>query len=117
MGSTFEDFVKEKKIDLRRVSAASAELERLRPEDRAIRLAQRAARKSEDPKKREGKAAEKPRSGRPVTGRALNAALQGKPISGPTKNRILRAVNHVLSQKKQEPVDLRALFGSTKAAS
>ena len=111
MATKIEAFLKDKKIDPRRVLAASAELERLRPEDRALRLARRLARKSEDGgKKKEGEAPKKPRSGRPVTPRALTAALTGKEVAGPAKTRILRAVNHVLAAKKQEPVDLRALF-------
>ena len=106
-----EDFLKEKKIDPRRVIAASAKIERLRPEDRAIRLAKRQARKSEDGgKKKEGAAAQKPRSGRPVTEQTLQAAFQGKPLSGPAKTRLLRAVNRLLEQKKMEPVQLSALF-------
>ena len=114
MATKFEDFLKEKKIDLRRVLVASTEIERLRLEDRKIRLAKRAARKSEDPaKKKEGLAAQKPRSGRPVTHEAVAAAFAGKPISGPQKTRILRAVNAVLEQKKQAKIELAALFEPT----
>ncbi len=116
MSTKFQAFLSEKKIDPRRVIAASHDLERLRPEDRAIRLAKRAARKSEDPekKKKEGLAAKKPRTGRPVTDRAIAAAMTGKSVSGPVKTRILKAVNHILGQKKQDPVDLRALFDMPK---
>ena len=115
MASKIEDFLKEKKIDPRRILAASAEIERLRLEDRAIRLAKRAARKSEDAekKKKEGLAAKKPRSGRPVTIEAIHAAYAGKNIAGPQKTRILRALNHVLTQKKMEPVELSAIFEPT----
>jgi hypothetical protein len=114
MATKFEDFLKEKKIDPRRVLVASAEIERLRFEDRKIRLAKRAARKSEDPaKKKEGLAAEKPRTGRPVTKQAIDAAFAGKNISGPQKTRILRALNFVLQQKKQEPIELAAIFDPT----
>jgi hypothetical protein len=115
MATKIEDFLKEKKIDPRRILVASSEIERFRPEDRAIRLAKRAARKSEDAatKKKEGLAAKKPRTGRPVTPRALSAALVGKALSGPSKTRILRAVNHVLTQKKQEHVELSMLFDPT----
>jgi hypothetical protein len=114
MATKIEDFLKEKKIDPRRILSASADVERLRPEDRAIRLAKRAARKSEDAnKKKEGLAAKKPRTGRPVTQRAITAALAGKDVSGPQKTRILRAVNHILTQKKQEAVELSALFDPT----
>ena len=114
MATKIEDFLKEKKIDPRRVLAASSELERLRLEDRKIRLAKRAARKSEDPaKKKEGLAAKKPRSGRPVTAEAIAAAYAGKNVSGPQKSRILRALNHVLEQKKLEKIELSAIFEPT----
>jgi hypothetical protein len=107
--SKFADFISTKKIDPRRILIASKKLEAFRPEDRAIRLAKRLARSSEGG---EGapKETRKSRSGRPVTNRAIEAAIQGGAISGPTKTRILRAVNHILEQKKLDPVDLRALF-------
>jgi hypothetical protein len=31
-------------------------------------------------------------------------------ITGPQKTRILRAINRILEQRKQEPIDIRALF-------
>jgi hypothetical protein len=103
----FSEFLASKKIDPRRILAASKELEKLRPEDRQIKSAKR--------KKGEGenatKETRKPRSGRPVTQRAMDAALSGDaPVSGPTKTRILKAVNHLLEQKKQEKVELKTLF-------
>lgn len=114
MATKLEDFLKEKKIDQRRLLAASAEIERLRPEDRAIKLAKWVARQSEDTnKKKEGLAAKKPRSGRPVTQRSISSAIAGKQISGPQKTRILRAINRILEQKKQDQVELSALFEPT----
>jgi hypothetical protein len=106
----FASFIAAKKLDTRRIVGASRKLEGLRPEDRTIRLNKRRARTAEAS---EGVAKEtrKPRSGRPVTDRAMQAALNGGDLSGPTKTRLLRAVNHLLEQKKLEPVDLRALFG------
>jgi hypothetical protein len=104
--SKFSDFVAEKKLDLRRIRYASKEIERLRPEDRALRLAHRLNKGKE--KKEERKA--KPRSGRPVTERSLNAAMAGNALSGPQKTRLLRAVNRLLEQKKQEVATLSALF-------
>jgi hypothetical protein len=101
-------FLTQKKIDPRRILAASHKLETLQREDRTIKLNKRLQKKLEgDAAKKETR---KPRSGRPVTQRAIDAALKGGAVSGPTKNRILRAVNHLLEQKKQEVVDLRALF-------
>jgi hypothetical protein len=107
----FAQFLSARKLDRRRIVAASRKLETVRPEDRAIRLNKRRARSAADASAENApKETRKPRSGRPVTHRALDAALQGKPVSGPTKTRILKAVNRVLEQKKQEKVDLRALF-------
>jgi len=101
----FADFVTEHKLNIRRIPSASAALEKLRPEDRAIRLAHR----NRGEKKVEGEKKER-RSGRPITNRALQAALTGKALSGPQKNRLLSAVNKILEQKKQPVVDLKALF-------
>jgi hypothetical protein len=109
--SKFKDFLSEKKIDPRRVLAASTKLERLTKEDRGIRLLKRQAKAEGTPAEKKAEAAaKKPRSGRPVTQRAIDAALAGKALSGPQKTRILRATNKVLEQKKLEPVELGALF-------
>jgi len=106
MANKFSEFLKTHAIDERRVLAASREIERLRPEDRALRLARRQARATEGAEKPAGK----PRSGRPVTGRLLAKARAGQPVPGPAKTRLLRAVNRVLEQKKKDPIDLRILF-------
>jgi len=102
-------FLNTNKLDPRRLLAISHKLETLQREDRSIRLQKRQGRKAEG-----GEGAKKdlpkPRSGRPVTQRALDAALKGGTISGPTKQRILRAVNYLLEQKKKDKVDLRQLF-------
>ena len=110
MSTKFADFLSQNNIDPRRVLSASQKLERLRPEDRRMRLERRSARKSEDSDDKK-EAGPKPRSGRPVTPRLLSAATtEGKSVSGPAKTRLLRAVNHVLEQKKKDAVDMRALF-------
>lgn len=105
--SKLEAFLADKKIDTRRLLATSKRLENLRPEDRATRLAKAKARKTEGGEKVE---APKGRSGRPVSQRQIEIAFAGGSVAGPAKTRILRAVNHLLEQKKAEPVDLRALF-------
>jgi hypothetical protein len=110
--SKLAEFLKAKKIDSRRLLVASHQLESLTREDRAIRHNKRVA-KGADAAAGDDKAAKetrKARSGRPITPRSLKAALTGGPLSGPVKTRILRAVNHLLEQKKTEKVDLRALF-------
>jgi hypothetical protein len=110
MASKFAEFLSTNKIDPRRVAAASREIERLRPEDRAKRLARRQAKKSETKPAADAPKPTKPRSGRPATSRALAAAAAGKAISGPSKTRLLRAVNHLLEQKKKSATDLKSLF-------
>jgi hypothetical protein len=106
----FAQFLAAQKLDRRRILAASRKLESLNPEDRAIKLKKRQLRAAADGAANAEKETRKPRSGRPVTHRAIDAALVGKAVSGPTKTRILKAINHLLDQKKQEKVDLRALF-------
>lgn len=110
----FAQVLASKKIDPRRLIVASQKLENLTREDRTIKLAKRQARAAEGDKK----VAEprKPRSGRPITPRALATALAGGELSGPTKTRFLKAVNHILEQKKQEKVDLKTLFPKTATA-
>lgn len=107
--SKFAQFIASKKLDVRRILAASQRLERLLPEDRAIRLNKRRI-KAGDGGENAPKETRKAKSGRPVTDCAMQAALTGGALSGPTKTRILKAVNHLLEQKKQEKVDLRLLF-------
>ncbi len=110
MASKFAQFLSDNKIDPRRVAVASREIERLRPEDRAKRLARSKAKKSESKPAEGAEKPSKPRSGRPATGRLLDAANAGKAISGPSKSRLLRAVNRVLEQKKKSATDLKSLF-------
>ena len=113
MPSKFAQFLTDNTIDPRRILVASRALERLRPEDRRLKLKQKQARGEDAPTGGDDKNKQrppKPRSGRPVTPRLLQQAADGKPISGPSKHRLLRTVNRVLEQKKKKPTDLRALF-------
>lgn len=105
MASKFSQFLKDNKIDPRRILVASSEVERLRPEDRALKLARRRSKGGAQA----GEVA-KPRSGRAVTPRLLDSATNGRAIPGPAKTRLLRAVNRVLEQKKKSGVELKALF-------
>jgi hypothetical protein len=107
--SKFAQFIAAKKLDVRRIVAASHRIERHLPEDRLIKLNKRRSKAGEGGENAP-KETRKPRSGRPVTPRAMEAALTGGQVSGPTKTRILKAVNYLLEQKKQEKVDLKALF-------
>lgn len=106
MASKFAEFIAAKKIDARRVLAASQKLERLRPEDRALKLKKRKGATPAEGEEKPGK----PRSGRPVTQVLIDSVEAGKPVSGAAKTRLLRAVNAVLEQKKQQPAALKELF-------
>lgn len=108
MSTKFADFLKENKIDPRRVQVASKQLETLRPEDRKLKL-ERAKAKGDDGDEKKS-SLPKPRTGRPVTPRLLQAATGGGTVSGPAKQRLLRAVNRILEQRKKDPVALNALF-------
>lgn len=104
--SKFATFLTTNKLNSKRLLAASHKLESFTLEDRKLRLAKKQAKKKEGAEKVAGK----PRTGRPVTERALAAALTGGLLSGPTKQRILRAVNFLLEQKKKDKVELKTLF-------
>lgn len=113
MSSRFSEFLTNEKIDPRRLLVASRQLERLRPEDRQVRLKKRLGRKANDgaaPPADAKDAAPKRRSGRTITPRLLEAAATGGPLSGAQKTRLLRALNRVLEQKKKEPIDIRKVF-------
>ncbi|MBX3182805.1 MAG: hypothetical protein KIT72_18570 [Polyangiaceae bacterium] len=111
MATKFAEFLQTQKIDPRRLIASSRQIERLRPEDRAARLLARRNRKKEssDDEGADGEKAKR-RSGRTITPRLITGAQSGKAVSGSAKTRLLRAVNRLLEQRKQDPVDLRALF-------
>ena len=105
-GSKLQNFLNENKLNAKRLLAVSHTLEQHTREDKALVLARRANKKEGAEKKEVAK----PKSGRAVTQRALDAALTGGTVSGPTKQRILRAVNYLLEQKKKDKVELKTLF-------
>ena len=105
-----KSFLDSNKFNTKRLLAVSHKLETLTRADRKIKLGKRKGKDGEEKKAVEGEKPAKPRSGRPVTPRALESALAGGTISGPTKQRILRAVNYLLEQKKKDKVELKTLF-------
>jgi hypothetical protein len=109
MPSKFEEFLTSKKIDRRQLLSVSKDVEGLRPEDRAIKLAKRRG-KVEGAAEADKKEVRKVRSGRPINPVTLSKIIAGRPVTGPTKNRVLRAVNALLTRKKQGEVQLNDLF-------
>jgi hypothetical protein len=105
--SKLSDYLNKYKIDARRLLPASKQLERLRPEDRIVRLAREQA-KAGDEKAKE-LAAKPRRSGRPLSAPMLKRALAGTKIPRRARGRVVRAVNAVLAHKTKteaKPTDL-----------
>lgn len=110
--SKLQDYLKQQKIDPRRLLAASHKLEASRPEDRVTRLAKKKA-KGGDESAKEAAAKKPQRSGKPLSGPTLDRALKAEStdaVSGAAKTRILRALNSVLVTKKQPEATLKDLF-------
>lgn len=105
--SKLNTFLTQNKLNPKRVLVVSHKLETLTKADRTLKLERRRVKKQEGGEK---KAVDKPRSGRAISPLAMTSALAGTPISGPTKQRILRAVNYLLEQKKKDKVELKTLF-------
>lgn len=112
--SKLQDYLKQQKIDPRRLLAASHKLEASRPEDRVTRLAKKRA-KGGDEKAKEAAAVKPTHSGKPLTQPTLDRALRAEgeksdAVSGAAKTRILRAVNSLRTAKKQPEAQLKDLF-------
>ncbi len=108
----FAKLLEDNKIIALRLQSASAKIERLTDEDRAY-VAEVSRKKSLAGRKNAGNVSiekKKLHSGRPVTQRLIDDASLGKPVSGPAKTRLLRAVNHILEQRKKPTVAIRDLF-------
>ena len=112
MATKFAQFLKDNKIDPRRLLIVSKRIERLQVEDRKLKFAKRKGKDgAAPPAPAEGAPKpNKPRSGRPITPRLIDAASNGKSVAGPAKTRLLRAVNRILEQKKKPAVDLKSVF-------
>jgi hypothetical protein len=108
--SKLSDFLKQSKLDPRRVVSTSKDIERKRPEDRPIHLARHVVKKGKPTDADKELATKKPRSGKPITTPQLARALNGEVVAGPAKTRILRAVNKLLESKKKSAVTLKDLF-------
>ena len=110
MASKFSQFLVDNKIDPRRIVAASKSIEGLRQEDRIAKAAKRSAKASDKPADASAEKPAKPRSGRPVNAVLLRRLEAGGKVSGPAKQRLVRALNHILAARKKDAVELRSLF-------
>ena len=105
--SKLSTFLNTNKLNTARLVAISHKLESHTKADRDIKLLKKQEKKKEGGEKKDHG---KPRSGRPISARAMSSALKGGTLSGPIKQRILRAVNYLLEQKKKDKVELKTLF-------
>lgn len=108
--SKLSDFLEKSKIDKRRVLAASRQVEGLTPEDRKVVLARRMAKSANATDATKEAAKTKKRSGRRIGSATLKSALAGEKLSQQARQRITRAVNHVLTSKKKDAVTSKDLF-------
>jgi len=108
--SKLTDFMSKSKIDPRRLLAASKKAEGLKADDRAIKLAKKRTKKGSASDAQKELATTKGRGGKAVTKPLLAKAQAGETVSAAAKQRILRAVNHVLASKKKDAVTAKDLF-------
>ncbi|MFW5921474.1 MAG: hypothetical protein ACOCUS_06505 [Polyangiales bacterium] len=108
--SKLSDILEKNQIDTRRIIAASRNIEGHKDEDRRIRLAKERVREGRASDAEKQLAEKKKRSGRPVTEPTLARALRGDKIPSKAQERITRALNHLLAQKKKDKVSRTDLF-------
>lgn len=108
--SKLGEFLDKEKINPRRLLAASRRIEALRPEDRAVRLSKARVRRGGASDADKERATQAARSGRPVTQPTIDRALAGKAVPAKAQRRIVRAVNHIRTQRKQPEVSKADLF-------
>lgn len=111
----FADFLNEKKIETTDIVRASQRVEKRGTDDRTLSIA-RANKRAKDKDKSYAEAElAKPRSGRGVSPMQVQTALNDKPVPPRVRAKLVRAVNAILTSKKQEPVAHPALFGDVTA--
>lgn len=110
----FSDFLSEKQISPDALLQASRRLESLRSSDRELVLAREAHRRKGAKESYDEAGIQKPRSGRPLRPGHVQAAMSDRPVPGPVRTKFVRAVNHLLQKKGQEPIRAPQLFGEVK---
>ena len=107
--SKLSDYLTTNKIDPRRIALASKGVERHTREDLKL-IAKKAAIKAGTADKNPEITKAKPRSGRPVTVPQLERAMRGEVVPGPAKNRIVKAINVILTGRKKSEAGFRDVF-------
>lgn len=114
---TLKSFLESKKISARQVHTTSKRIETWDAASRTLmvkRVAKRADKETATKKYEELNLAKPAQLGRGVTEKQVQAAIDEKPVARKVRSKILRAVNTILTSKKETAVDMKALFeGST----
>lgn len=108
------DFLKEHRISLEALVAASRAIEGWSPEERTLMAARIRARREKKTYAELSLAKPKAR-GRGVTPAVIQRALAGEPVTRLVRQKIVRAVNAQLASAKKDQVDWRPLFADAKA--
>lgn len=118
---TLKTFLDSKKITTAQLVLVSGRIEASDAADKKLMVARFARRQSKDianvkdfSKKYSDANIAKPKtSGRGLNAISLNNALADRPVARKVRGKIFRAVNHILTSKKEAAVDMKALFEGT----
>jgi len=108
--STLKTFIDGQGIKPENIAITSRRIEAFKENDWLLRDQRAAKRRNEPEKKYAELNLAKPAPGRGVSDKAVGIALEGKPVARKVRAKILRAVNTILTHKKQTAVDMKALF-------
>lgn len=114
---TLKSFLESKKISTKQVHTTSKRIETWDAESRTLlvkRVAKRANKEQATKKYDELNLAKPKQLGRGVTLKQVDAAVADTAVSRKVRSKILRAVNAILTSKKETAVDMKALFEGTK---
>ena len=112
--STLKTFIDGKGITAKAIAITSRRIEAFNENDWKLRDQRAAKRRNEPEKKYAELNIAKPNSGRGVSEKVVTVAVSGKPVARKSRAKILRAVNTILTHKKQAAVDMKALFEGTE---
>lgn len=114
---TLKTFLDSKKISPKQVHTTSKRIEMWDSASRTLlvkRFVKRGNKELATKKYAELDIAKPQQMGRGVSQRQVEAAMAEKPVARKVRTKILRAVNAILTAKKETAVDMKALFEGSK---
>ncbi len=115
---TFQSFIESHKITAEQIARISSVVESRDAAGKALmvkRVSKRRNKETATKKYAELNLAKPAGLGRGISAVQVNAAALDKEVPKRARTKILRAVNHILTTKKQAAVEMKALFEGTKA--